>query len=195
MKKFFAVFAAVFAGLLLCGCAASPEPILLTEVFQLKKDQKIRTAYNIWYTDPENVDCRNVQQGSFIPLGTEITPVSADNTTRKIAFKAQGKTFTIHFKSGIRLSTMRDYIADTFTSKTPEEIFKDIPENVRRRIERGEVVPGMTRPQVLLAYGPPPAARTPDTRNETWIYWVSDTQTIRLVFRGDTVRQILDFAD
>ena len=91
MKKFFAVFAAVFAGLLLCGCAASPEPILLTEVFQLKKDQKIRTAYNIWYTDPENVDCRNVQQGSFIPLGTEITPVSADNTTRKITFKAQGK--------------------------------------------------------------------------------------------------------
>ena len=76
-----------------------------------------------------------------------------------------------------------------------EEIFKDIPENVRRRIERGEVVPGMTRPQVLLAYGPPPAARTPDTRNETWIYWVSDAQTIRLIFRGDTVRQILDFAD
>ena len=195
MKKFFAVFAAVFAGLLLCGCAASPEPILLTEVFQLKKDQKIRTAYNIWYTDPANVDCRNVQQGSFIPLGTEITPVSADNTTRKITFKAQGKTFTIHFKSGIRLSTMRDYIAYTFTTQTPEEIFKDIPENVRRRIERGEVVPGMTRPQVLRAYGPPPAARTPDTRNETWIYWVSDTQTIRLVFRGDTVRQILDFAD
>ena len=195
MKKFFAVFAAVFAGLLLCGCAAAPEPILMQEVFQLKKDQKIRTAYNIWYTDPANVDCRNVQQGSFIPLGTEITPVSADNTTRKITFKAQGKTFTIHFKSGIRLSTMRDYIAYTFTTQTPEEIFKDIPENVRRRIERGEVVPGMTRPQVLLAYGPPPAARTPDTRNETWIYWVSDTQTIRLVFRGDTVRQILDFAD
>ena len=90
---------------------------------------------------------------------------------------------------------MRDYIAQTFTAAAPEEIFKDIPANVRRRIERGEVVPGMTRPQVLLAYGPPPAARTPDTRNETWIYWVSDTQTIRLVFRGDTVRQILNLAD
>ena len=195
MKKFFAVFAAAAAAWLLCGCAATPEPILMSEVFQLKKDQKIRTAYNIWYTDSANVDCRNVQQGSFIPLGTEITPVSADNTTRKITFKAKGKTFTINFKSGIRLCPMRDYIADTFTTKTTEEIFKDVPENVRRRIERGEVVPGMTRPQVLLAYGPPPAARTPDTRNETWIYWVSDTQTIRLVFRSDTVRQILDFAD
>ena len=194
MKKFFAVFAAA-AAWLLCGCAATPEPILMSEVFQLKKDQKLRTAYNIWYTDSANVDCRNVQQGSFIPLGTEITPVSADNTTRKITFKAKGKTFTINFKSGIRLCTMRDYIADTFTTRTTEEIFKDIPEKVRRRIERGEVVPGMTRPQVLLAYGPPPAARTPDTRNETWIYWVSDTQTIRLVFRGDTVRQILNFAN
>ena len=195
MQNFLAVFAAAAAAWLLCGCAATPETILMSEVFQLKKDQKIRTAYNIWYTDSANVDCRNVQQGSFIPLGTEITPVSADNTTRKITFKAKGKTFTINFKSGIRLCTMRDYIADTFTTRTTEEIFKDIPEKVRRRIERGEVVPGMTRPQVLLAYGPPPAARTPDTRNETWIYWVSDTQTIRLVFRGDTVRQILNFAD
>ena len=90
MKKFFAVFAAVFAGLLLCGCAASPEPILLTEVFQLKKDQKIRTAYNIWYTDPENVDCRNVQQAvSFrwerkSPLFQPTTPRGKSSSRQKI---------------------------------------------------------------------------------------------------------------
>ena len=194
MKPTFLTVIFAAAAVILGGCA-SPEPVVFAEVLQQKLDDKIYTACNIWYTDPAGIDCRNVQQGSFIPLGTEITPVSADNTTRKITFKAQGKTFTINFKSGIRLCTMRDYIAQTFTAAAPEEIFKDIPANVRRRIERGEVVPGMTRPQVLLAYGPPPAARTPDTRNETWIYWVSDTQTIRLVFRGDTVRQILNLAD
>jgi hypothetical protein len=194
MKKIFAILAAAFAVLLTNGCAG-PDPIIFSEVFQLQKDQEIRTACNLWYTDPVNVDCRNIQQGSFIPLGTVVTPVSADNTERKITFKALNKTFTIDFKSSIRLCTMRDFISETFTTKTVEEMLKGIPANARQRIVRGEVVPGMTRQQVLLAYGLPPAARTPDLKNETWIYWVSDTKTIRLVFRGDTVRQILETAE
>lgn len=194
MKKLFAILAAVSAVLLTNGCAA-PDPIVMSEVFQLQKGQEIRTACNLWYTDPANVDCRNIQQGSFIPLGTPIVPVEADNTERTITFKALGKTFTINFKSSIRLCTMRDYISETFTTRTVDEMLKGVPANVRQRIVRGEVVPGMDRQQVILAYGLPPAARTPDLKNETWIYWVSDTGTIRLVFRGDTVRQILTTAE
>ena len=57
---------------------------------------------------------------------------------------------------------------------------------------RGEVVPGMSQAQVLLAYGPPPAIRTPDLRNESWIYWIGKDKTVRLVFRGDKVRNIIN---
>ena len=87
---------------------------------------------------------------------------------------------------------MRDFMASAFTVRTKEELLKDIPAEIRQRIVRGEVVPGMDRRQVELAYGPVPAARTPDPRNETWVYWTGDTRTVRLIFRGDVVRQILD---
>ena len=188
MKKILIVLA---AAVLLAG-SGCVEPVVFAEVFQLKKEQKIYTAYNIWYTDPDNIDCRNVQTGSFIPVGTEIEPVGTDAWSEKITFKAAGRTFSICFDNGIRLCSMRDYIAYTFTTETRDELFKDIPDKARLRIVRGEVVPGMDRRQVLLAFGPPPAIRTPDKKNETWIYWMTDAKTVRLIFRGDIVRQVLD---
>lgn len=191
MKKIFTVFAVVLTALIGSGCASGSDPVIFSEVFQLQKGQKLHTAYNLWYTSPSSLDSRNIQQGSFIPLGTEIEPVSADNNTRKITFKALGKTFTIDFKSGIRLCTMRDFIAYTFTTADAAELLKGISPEIRKRIVRGEVVPGMDRKHVELAYGPAPAAHTPDSRLETWTYWRDDDKTIRLIFRGDTVRQIL----
>ena len=83
----------------------------------------------------------------------------------------------------------------TFSSENP---LASIPEKseqekkIKARIVRGEVVPGMTRRDVELAYGPPPAIRTPDKRNESWIYWRTPTQQIRVVFRDDVVRSIIN---
>ena len=73
------------------------------------------------------------------------------------------------------------------------EVNSEQAKKVRERIIRGEVVPGMTREQVELAYGPPPAVRTPDKRNETWIYWRTNNQQIRVIFRDDVVRNVLSF--
>ena len=44
---------------------------------------------------------------------------------------------------------------------------------------------------VIKAYGPPPACRTPDLRNGTWIYWSNTSDIVRLIFRADRVRTIL----
>ncbi len=57
---------------------------------------------------------------------------------------------------------------------------------------RGEAVPGMNRQEVIFAYGPPPSCRTPNLRNESWLYWITPTQTVRVVFRGDTIRNIFN---
>ena len=56
----------------------------------------------------------------------------------------------------------------------------------------GEVVPGMTEAQVKLSYGPPPAIRTPDLRNDTWFYWLTPSETLRVIFRGGKVRNMLN---
>jgi len=189
-KSFLKVLSAAFAVLTLAGCA---EPVVFGEVFQLKVGEKLYTKYNLWYENPEKISCLNIQQGSFIPLGTEIEPVGTSSFGGKIIFKdKKGQQYTIRFDSGYRLCSMRDFIAYTFTKETAEEQLRDVPEKIRTRILRGEVVPGMNQQQVLLAYGPPPAIRTPNLRNETWFYFVSPSETIRVIFRGDRVRTILN---
>ena len=183
--------AAVLIGIFFAGCA---EPVIFSEVFQQSKDQKIYTAYNLWYTDPLNMDSLNIQQGSFIPLGTEIEPVSTGVWDNTIKFKdlSTGKIHSIKFSQAERLCTMRSFISYTFTTSKKADLLKDLPEDMKARVIRGQVVPGMNQKAVLLAYGPPPACRTPDLKLGTWIYWITPTDAIRLVFRDDKVRTILN---
>ena len=191
MKRF-NLLAAVIAGVVFCGCA---DPVLFSEVFQQTKEQKIYTAYNLWYSDPLAMDCLNTQQGSFIPVGTEIEPLETGIWNDEIRFKVVpiGKIHCIRFSSAQRLCTMREFISYTFTTIAPKELFAGIPQPMLQRVLRGEVVPGMNEKAVLLAYGPPPACRTANLKNGTWIYWKNSKDIIRLVFRDDKVRTILNF--
>ena len=176
--------------LFLAGCA---EPLNIAEALQLKEGEKIYTACNLWYEDPENIDCRNIQKGTFLPVGTEIVPLE-ECSVEQIAFKdKKGKKYVIRFREDDRLCTAADYAGYTFTVKSRAEQLKNIPKAVQTRILRGEVVPGMNTAQVQLAYGLPPAVRTPDLRNESWLYFINDSDTVRVVFRGGIVRSVLNF--
>lgn len=190
--KMLKLLPALCAAVLLCaGCAS---PVTFSEALQMKVDDKVYTACNLWYEDAADMDCRNIQRGTFIPVGTEIIPVETTGFTQKIIFKDKaGKVYTIRFSEDYRLCSMADYIAYTFTTKNREEQLKGIAPKIRARILRGEVVPGMTQKHVLLAYGYPAAIRTPDLRNDSWFYFLNDSDTVRVVFRGGIVRNILNF--
>ena len=192
MKRFAAAVAVLAAAAFLAGCA---DPVVFSEVFQMKKGEKIYTKYNLWYSDPDDISCLNIQQGTFLPIGTEIEPVETTSFFgQKIVFRdvKTDRRYVINFDEGYRLCPMQEFIAYTFTTKSRDELLADVPEGIRTRILRGEVVPGMTQAQALLAYGPPPAIRTSDLRNESWFYWIAPDKTIRLVWRGDKVRNILN---
>lgn len=186
------MLAVATAAAILCGCS---DPVVFAEALQMRKNDKVYTKYNLWYTDPGDISCLNIQSGSFIPVGTEIIPMYTESGifTDSIYFKdTAGREYRINYDTGHRLVPMRDYIAYTFTTTPREELLKDVPEVIGSRVLRGEVMPGMNQKQVLLAYGPPPAIRTPDLRNESWIYWIGKDKTIRLVFRGDKVTNIIN---
>lgn len=187
----FVVLAALTAGL--CGCTS--EPVVFAEALQMRKGDKVYTKYNLWYTDPSDMSCLNIQEGAFIPVGTEIVPISTSSNifVDRVNFRDKnGKEYSIRFDVGHRMVPMRDFVAYTFTTSDRKTLLKDVPEAIVPRVLRGEVVPGMNQAQVLLAYGPPPAIRTPDLRNESWIYWIGQDKTIRLVFRGDKVANIIN---
>jgi hypothetical protein len=179
----------------IAGCK-SYDNVIVAEVLQQGINEKIYTACNLWYTDKNNINCLNIQSGTFIPVGTQIIPVEAiaDSRGGKLTFKdVKGTTYTINFVAGLRLMSMQDYIEQIFTKKSLNEQLKDIPTQIQTRIKRGEVVTGMNRKHVFLSWGYPASNLTPNLKNNTWIYWTSPLKTIRLVFKGDKVRNVLDF--
>ncbi len=189
--RFTTVAALLSVVLYLCGCA---EPVVFSEVLQQQKDQKIYTRYNLWYTDPQNMSCLNIQQGSFIPAGTEIEPVGTSWWSDSITFKvvSTGTEHVIKFDSDYRLCSMREFIAYTFGTDDLQSMLKNQSDAAKLRIRRGEITPGMDVNAVMMAYGPPPKCRTSDFKNASWIYWRSPTETFRVVFRNDKVNLILN---
>ena len=180
--------------LVMAGCQ-SYDNVIVAEVLQQGINEKIYTACNLWYTNKDDISCLNIQSGTFIPLGTQIIPVEAIANSRggKLTFKdVKGTTYTINFVAGLRLMSMQDYIEQIFTKKSLNEQLKDVSKQAQTRIKRGEVVPGMNRKEVFLSWGYPASNLTPNLKNNTYIYWTTPTKNIRLVFRGDKVRNVLD---
>jgi len=194
MRRFLFSLSMVCAALIFGGCA---DPVVMSEVLQQKQDQKIYTRYNLWYLNPAKISSLNIQAGTFLPIGSEIEAVgtgyNAITGISTLTFRdLSGRDYTIDFDPGYRLCSLRDFITQTFTTEPPETMLKGIPALSLERIKAGQVVAGMNRREVLLAYGPPPAIRTPNLRNETWVYWINPTDTVRIVFRGDKVRNVLN---
>ncbi len=193
MKKglylFFAAAVVMLAG---AGCAST---VSVPEILQMSVGDKTYTKCNIWYTNPEKINCLNPQSGRILPAGSEVELL--ESTTDNVRFR-DVKTkivFNIEFDGDLRMSSIQQYVQQILTTLPPQELFKDIPPETLDRIIHGEIVPGMTRAHVLLCYGTPAATRTPSMTNSTWIYWADQSNTLRVNFRGDKVRSTTNLAD
>ena len=181
------LFAAAAAAAL-TGCARRT---LVSEVLQQPQDARIYTRYNIWYTDAADISCLNILQGRFLPVGSEVVPVRADE--HSLVFRdADGGQYNIRFRYGERMCSMRQFIRQIFTLESREKQLADIRPAAREKILKGEVTPGMTREEIIFAYGPPPPVRTPDLKNMTWIYYTAPDRVTRLNFRSGKLFDILN---
>ena len=54
-------------------------------------------------------------------------------------------------------------------------------------VEKGVVEPGMTREEVIMTIGYPPAHRTPSLSQPEWHYWKTRWHPYTVVFEGDRV--------
>jgi hypothetical protein len=96
---------------------------------------------------------------------------------------------TVAFKYGRKTLTFDEYldrllVRDDLRAKLPTG-------KVRSVIEAGDVEPGMTRDQVLMSLGYPPAHRTPSLSAATWTYWQNRWVTMVVAFDGDRVSRVV----
>lgn len=185
-KLVFCLFSALTL-MLFAGCR---HPFSVAEALQQPEHSAIYTQCNLWYDANNKISSLHFQSGTMIPFGTEVEIVNAYGT--KIKFKtASGGVYTLMFHPEWLMIPMPDYARQVFTLKNRDQLCEGMSEDQIRAAASGQITKGMSRREVLLARGFPPASRTPSISNSTWVYWKDRYTTIRVVFQNDKVIEIL----
>jgi hypothetical protein len=160
------------------------------------------TCCNMHYEKPEISDV-NYQKGALIPFGTRVQILEVRRESVK--FQPTGHpAITLVNKYGKDAVPMDQLLERTFPredpraklAKTAKPAVKGknpkpaADERTRKLIEQGVVEPGMTKEQVLMAKGYPPAHRTPSIDSPMWTYWENRWVTSEVYFDGDKVVRV-----
>ena len=163
------------------------------------------TCCNMHYEKPEISDV-NYQKGALIPFGTRVQIIEVRHESVK--FQPTGHPpITLVLKYGKEGGlTMDQLLERTFPREDPHaKLAKAAPksgknpkgakpaadvERTRKLIEQGVVEAGMTKDQVLMAKGYPPAHRTPSLDSPMWTYWENRWVTSEVYFDGDRVVRV-----
>ena len=173
-----ATLALVSMVVLAAGCATSTVPSPFD-------GQSRYLCCNLHYENPKITDV-NYQQGALVPLGTRVTITKVQK--QAATFEAPGfPPLTVVLKYGRGALNMDTFVNRLFVERDPKLKLKNVPKKTREMIEAGQVAKGMTRDQVLMSLGYPPAHRTPSLDSPQWTYWQNRWQSFIVDFDGDKV--------
>lgn len=155
------------------------------------------TCCNIRYEKPEITDV-NYQQGAIIPYGTRVQIIEVKKNA--VRFQPVGHPeMTLVYRHGRKIYPFEQYLDRIFLVAEPKGPVavstskKKAPPpaaKFARQIEQGLVEPGMSKADVLLALGYPPAHRTASLESPIWTYWRNRWEVFMVYFDGDKVDRI-----
>jgi len=140
------------------------------------------TCCNLHYDGSEISDA-NYWVGTALPPGT---PVHIERLGKNsVTFASGDQRFTLTQEYGAKREPFSKYLEKVLTADDPRPRIGAYPPAVRRAIDHGKVERGMTRDQVILSLGYPPADRTAALDGREWTYRYNRWVTYKVVF-GDS---------
>jgi hypothetical protein len=98
-------------------------------------------------------------------------------------------------KEVVKIVNVKDYskktideIASRYLAETPIPI-DNLGKDVALQVVSGQVEIGMTKEQVLMARGYPPAHRTPNIELNRWVYWSSRFGKRAFIFENGRLKE------
>lgn len=128
---------------------------------------------NMHYEKLEASDL-NAQVGTLIPFGTKVQIVRVRKDM--VEFQPEGHpNISLVYRYGRKYQPFDTYVQQIFLDQDPRAQLRRSRTSSKRvkAIEEGTVEVGMTRDQVLMAIGYPPAHRTPALSSREWHYWTT----------------------
>ena len=180
MKILLHIVIVLLTAVVVVSCATVPLDV--NKMLELKPDQKIYTAYNIWYENRDEIPQINYHRGKILPFGTEVKIIEA--TRGGVVFQDvnTGETYRVVFVRKFLIAKTEHYLRILFTAKNAEELASGIKPEVLEKIKAGTAERGMRKQEVILAYGYPSPHRTPSITEDTWVYFDDVTKKKRVIF-------------
>jgi uncharacterized lipoprotein YehR (DUF1307 family) len=191
-NKIFVCFVILTSIIIFSGCETVR--ISTSEVMQQPEGTKYYLAHNLWTNGRHKISSINYQYGSVLPFGTEVKILDISKNEIKFQVVPSGYKYTIKYYEKYAMEPIQEYLKKLITTESRSELAKGVSSEFLDAMLRGKVLPGMTRKEVILTYGPPSPHRTPSLLNPTWVYWLRRwpvSITSRVVFKGDKVLQVM----
>ena len=133
----------------------------------------------------------NAQVGVLVPVGTPVTILAVYRDS--VEFQPVGHpVITLVHRYGRKNQSMEQLLDNWFVGTDPTAKVRRLPAKIQQNVTQGVVVPGMTKAQVLMALGYPPAHETPSLESPQWTYWRNRFDRMRVFFDGDKVSSVQD---
>ena len=132
---------------------------------------RLYTAYNIWFEKPDRIYSTGYQKGNLLPAGSEVKDVKR---SRKLEFTdvKQDMKFSAEFVEKHHPGVTADQWIDRFlTTRDFAALTKGLTAAEIKAIRAGQVQAGMSKKAVLVSVGNPPEVGTASTDLDVWKYW------------------------
>ena len=115
----------------------------------------------------------------LIPAGTPARVVGYGDY--QVSVDIGGRAMTLALDYG-RRQNLREWAQRMIVAQNPKDRIAGWPEAVRDAIGQGKVALGMTKEQVIVSVGYPPAHATPSLDSPQWKYWYDTHGTYNVVW-------------
>lgn len=154
-------------------------------------DEQIYFVQHSFYADRGKHITTNYHMGTVIPVNTKAKIMDLGRKKMTIELPDLGNTeIKIENVEKHTKKSMAE-IKDRMLGKTPVDLTK-FSQEAQEAIKNGQIRLGMTKEEVLLAYGYPPAHATPSTDSNQWTYWKNRFNRVVLDFQGNKLKGIRD---
>ncbi|HEX2099444.1 MAG TPA: hypothetical protein VHF69_02205, partial [Candidatus Synoicihabitans sp.] len=171
--------AAPFGAIPFGAIPADDDPSIAPPMVEIVTDGEYFTRYTL-FQEGDEYSTTNYTRGSLVPINTPVKVVSIAKNKVTLKRLDTGDKLTVENEEKYTRKNAAQF-AQLMLSSEPTPL-EQLPPHLASAIKSGTMRKGMTREQVLMARGYPPAHETPSLDSDRWVYWSSRFVRHTIVF-------------
>jgi outer membrane protein assembly factor BamE (lipoprotein component of BamABCDE complex) len=130
----------------------------------------------------------NYAQLPMIPAGSPIKVIDSGNF--RAGVEIDGKRFRLGLDYGRSAESLDQWLAKLVVANDPKITLATYPASVRKAIQSGQVMVGMSKEQVIMSLGYPLTNENPRLDAPLWRYWWSSFGEYQVAWSGGLVSKV-----